>query len=105
MSMKKCCLPYQETEDVAAINLVTAIPVVNHERNPGRSRMPAIQQSVSSRSHPLRRALGGDSDGEAQDAGPRELRCRSKNDFSEPRHLHLPIRRKALRESPLLLSS
>ena len=38
----------------------------------------------------------GTQDEKAQDAGPRELRCNHRNDFSEPRLLHLLIHRKVL---------
>ena len=34
--------------------------------------------------------------GKTQDTGPRELRCNHRNDFSEPRLLHLLIHRKVL---------
>ena len=45
----------------------------------------------------LTRRPEGIQDGEKEETGPRELRCLSKGNFNEPRLLHLPIHRKALK--------
>ena len=42
----------------------------------------------------------GVQDGEKQDTDLRQLRCKLRNDFSEPSPLHLPIHRKGLNSLP-----
>ena len=60
------------------------------------NRLPACWQALSHCCSPTSVDPEGTRDERTQDAGPRELRCRSKDGFSKPRLLHLSLGRKAL---------
>ena len=77
------------TKDVAVIkHHITAAPVVSPEKGCLSSSSQLLQ---------LPPIVGDTQDKEVQDPGPRQLRCYQRNDFGEPRRLHLPTQSKVLR--------
>ena len=93
-------LPYQETKDVTVTNDCSPPKWAGEPwGNSGLKRIPAIQQP-SDCSHSLRWALRKLGMWKHRILAPESWGAYQRNDFSEPRLLHLPRQRKALNSLP-----
>ena len=94
---EKCCCPISKQRMLQpSSHHIAASPVVSPEGTQDGNRMPRIKQSAAA-AHPPDGAPWGDSGWESTGHWPQVAEVpRQRNDFREPRLLHLPIHRKAL---------